>query len=69
MVSVRFSHVAVAHSMLVAIYHVLKDGIPFRDLGSGYYNQFNKDRKINAYLKKLKALGWEPSAASAALPA
>ena len=53
------AYVAVAHSMLIAIYHILKDGVPFRDLGSDYYNQFNKERKINAYLKKLKALGWE----------
>ncbi len=53
------AYVAVAHSMLIAIYHVLKDGLPFHDLGAGYYNQFNKERKINAYLKKLKALGWE----------
>ncbi len=63
------AYVAVAHSMLIAIYHVLKDGLPFHDLGAGYYNQFNKKRKINAYLKKLLALGWEPSAAPAALPA
>ncbi len=52
--------VAVAHSMLIAIYHVLKDGVEFKDLGTEYYNQFNKERKINAYLKKLKALGWQP---------
>lgn len=51
--------VAVAHSMLVAIYHILKEGVIFKDLGAEYYNQFNKERKINAYLKKLKALGWE----------
>ena len=53
------AYVAVAHSMLVAIYHILKDGVVFKDLGADYYNQFNKERKINAYLKKLKALGWE----------
>ena len=53
------AYVAVAHSMLVAIYHILKDGMVFKDLGADYYNQFNKERKINAYLKKLKALGWE----------
>lgn len=53
------AYVAVAHSMLIAIYHILKDGVPFHDLGSDYYNQFNKERKINSYLKKLKALGWE----------
>ena len=51
--------VAVAHSMLIAIYHILKDGVVFKDPGADYYNQFNKERKINAYLKKLKALGWE----------
>lgn len=53
------AYVAVAHSMLIAIYHILKDGVVFKDLGADYYNQFNKERKINAYLKKLKALGWE----------
>ncbi len=53
------AYVAVAHSMLIAIYHILKEGVVFKDLGAEYYNQFNKERKINAYLKKLKALGWE----------
>lgn len=51
------TYVAVPHSMLVAIYHILKDGVVFKDLGADYYNQFNNERKINAYLKKLKALG------------
>ena len=55
------AYVAVAHSMLTAIYHMLRDGVVFRDLGSDYYNQFNKEHKINTYLKKLKALGWEAS--------
>ena len=55
------AYVAVAHSMLTAIYHMLRDGVAFRDLGSDYYNQFNKEHKINTYLKKLKALGWEAS--------
>lgn len=55
------AYVAVAHSMLIAIYHVLKDGVVFEDLGAEYYNQFNRERKINAYLKKLKALGWQPN--------
>ncbi len=53
------AYVAVAHSMLIAIYHILKDGVVFKDLGAEYYNQYNKERKINAYLKKLKALGWK----------
>ncbi len=63
------AYVAVAHSMLIAIYHILKDGVRFEDLGADYYNQFNKERKIKAYLKKLKALGWEAPAAMGEQPA
>lgn len=55
--------VAVAHTMLIVIYHILKEGVPFTDLGAEYYNQFNKERKINSYLTKLKKLGWQPEAA------
>ena len=62
------AYVAVAHSMLIAIYHILKYGVPFHDLGSDYYNQFNRERKISAYLKKLKALGWEAPAVMAMQP-
>ena len=59
----------VAHSMLITIYHILKDGVAFQDLGADYYNQFNKERKISAYLKRLKALGWEIPGDMGAQPA
>ena len=48
--------VAVAHSMLIAIYHVLK-GAAFHDLGADYYTQFNKEKKINSHIKQLSKLG------------
>ena len=61
------AYLAVAHSILIAIYHILKDGVAFHDLGSDYYNQFNKESKIRACLKKLHALGWsEPTATTVA---
>lgn len=47
---------AVAHSLLIAIYHVLS-GKPFCDLGADYYNRFNKEKKINSYVKQLSKLG------------
>jgi len=50
--------VAVAHSMLIAIYHMLKNETPFVDLGVNYYTQFNPEKKINYHLKKLNQLGW-----------
>lgn len=56
--------VAVAHSILIAIYHILKNGEMFRDLGADYYNQFNRERKVNALLRKLNQLGWNQQAAA-----
>ncbi|MDO4941208.1 MAG: transposase [Lachnospiraceae bacterium] len=38
------AYVAVAHSMLIAIYHVLKEKVPYKELGADYYNQFNRER-------------------------
>ena len=58
------AYVAVAHSMLIAIYHILKEKTKFNDLGAEYYNRFNRERKINAYLKKLNSLGWNAAAAA-----
>lgn len=51
--------VAVAHSMLIAIWHMLKNKMPFFDLGSEYYNQFNRDKKANALMGKLINLGFD----------
>ena len=52
------ANVAVAHSMLIAIYHVLS-GKAYCDLGAEYYTQFNREKKIRSHLKQLKKLGWE----------
>ena len=51
--------VAVAHSMLIAIYNMLKHDIPFVDLGENYYCQFNPEKKIDHYLKQLQKMGWQ----------
>lgn len=47
---------AVAHSMAIAIYFVLS-GADFQDLGSDYYIQFNKEKKVNSHIKQLGKLG------------
>jgi transposase len=49
--------VAVAHSMLISIWHVLR-GEPFADLGIDYYVQFNRERKIRSHLQQLARLGY-----------
>ena len=48
--------VAVSHSMLIAIHHVLS-GVAFQDLGVDYYANFNREKKINSYVKQLAKLG------------
>jgi hypothetical protein len=48
---------AVAHSLLIAIYFVLS-GNDFKDLGADYYNQFNREKKIYSHLKQLAKLGF-----------
>ena len=53
--------VAVAHTMLIAIYHMLRENTAFKDLDAEYYTKFNTDKKIKAYLKKLQELGCHPS--------
>ena len=51
--------VAVAHTMLIAIYHMINENKEYQDLGSDFYNKFNKEKKANAYIKKLKELGYD----------
>ena len=52
---------AVAHSMIIAIWYMLKNETEYNELGGNYYNTFNPEKKINMYLKKLAELGWVPS--------
>jgi transposase len=49
--------VAVGHSILIAVYHVLKRSIPYRELGHDYFDQTNHDRLTRYYVKRLQSLG------------
>ncbi len=37
---------AVAHSMLISIYYILRDNVEFIDLGANFYNQFNTEKRL-----------------------
>ena len=50
---------AVAHTMLIAIYYMIKEDKEYIDLGADFYNKFNKEKEANAYMKKLKELGYD----------
>ena len=53
--------VAVAHSLLVITYHVLRDGVSYRELGGDYFDRLNTDRLTRYHTKRLAALGYAVS--------
>jgi transposase len=50
--------VAVAHSILVIIYHMLKDGTAYKDLGVDHFDRRNKDAIARRATRRLEALGF-----------
>lgn len=50
---------AVAHSILVIIYHVLRDRIPYRDLGSTFFDERDKQRVEQRLVRRLERLGYQ----------
>lgn len=50
--------VAVAASMLTAIYHMLKDGTMYQDLGPNHFGARDKERQKNRLIKRLADLGY-----------
>lgn len=53
--------VAVAHSILIIIYYVLKKGKPYEELGSDFFNKLNEQGTIKRATKILESMGYEVS--------
>ena len=51
--------VAVAHSLLVVIYHVLKHNVEYRDLGPDYFDRLEPERLRRYLVKRLQGLGYD----------
>jgi len=50
--------VAVAVSMLTAIYYVLRDAVPYRDLGAAYFDRRDQTKLANCLRRRLESLGF-----------
>jgi transposase len=50
--------IAVAHRILLGIYHVIKNGVRFRDLGDNYLTQRNKSLTLIRLQKQAQSLGF-----------
>ena len=53
--------VAVAHALLVAVYHMLKDGTAHEDLGPDHFDRLNRDALVRRSVRRLERLGYEVS--------
>jgi transposase len=51
--------VAVAASMLTAAYHMIQRDEDFRDLGAGYFDQFDRQKLARHLIRRLQELGLE----------
>lgn len=49
--------VAIAHKILVSAYHILKDKVPFQELGPGYLDSVNRRRTTKSLVRRLEQLG------------
>lgn len=50
--------VAVAHSILVIAYHMLRDHTPYMELGGNYFDERHKDTVLNRLRKRIEKLGY-----------
>jgi transposase len=50
---------AVAHSILVIIYHLLRDGTTYQDLGGNYFDERNRQATVRRAARRIEALGYK----------
>jgi len=53
--------IAIARKMLVTIYYMLRDGVPYRELGAGYTPAPNVPSRVRYHLEQLQQLGVDVS--------
>jgi hypothetical protein len=50
--------VALAHTLLVIIYHVLREHQPYTDLGADYFDKLETARMERHHVRRLEQLGY-----------
>jgi transposase len=49
--------VAVGHSILIAVWHILRDGVDYRELGGQYFDRAQREHLVQYYQRRLADLG------------
>ena len=60
--------VAVAHSILVIAYHMIKDKEPYRDLGGDYFDKRRPETTARRLVSRLEHLGYQVSVQQLSVP-
>ncbi|MFJ1562117.1 IS110 family transposase, partial [Streptomyces mirabilis] len=50
--------VAVEHSIITALWHMLTDNVPYQELGATYYTQRDPERATRRAVNQLNQLGY-----------
>ncbi len=58
---VKRASIAVAHAILVIVFHVLKGPVSYRDLGPDYFDRLHPERLKRNLVKRLEGLGYRVS--------
>lgn len=59
---------AVAHAILVIVYHLLRDQTTYRDLGVNYFDQHEQEKVSRRLVKRLEKLGYKVSLEQLTVP-
>lgn len=57
--SANKANVAIAHSILVIIYYMIKNNVRYKELGSNHFDECKKERILNMSIKRLEKLGYK----------
>lgn len=50
--------IAIAHAILVVVYHCLQNGVIYQDLGANYFEQINREALVKRTVRRLERLGY-----------
>lgn len=50
--------IAIAHSLIKIIYHILRDGTEYKDPGPNYYTKEERERRVRRLKKQIEAQGY-----------
>jgi transposase len=50
--------IAIAHQLVIAVYHILSKRVPYRELGEGYHDSRARTRSAKNLVRRLESLGF-----------